>query len=349
MSGYFEDKLIDLLPPIYRERDAAGDLSAFLAVPAVTFDEIKSLVDCLPDIWDVDACDPRFVPLIAAIVGCRFDPTRDPDTQRREIREIVEQYRRKGTIPAIRRSLVNVGWQGEIEETFRSALRLNRRSVITHAKLPGELYSLGVYRVESKSIAPVMRETLAPQHPAGTRVFFLQWLLSLDSMEDDFTAALRRTVALHSTGRIHDVFVVGRRLLNSDFRLAEKQTTWSYWQITQQSTLIQGFDSAGVIINRWHGRSLGHKLNRFVLSADRLIGVELSERRLQFECDVDTREPGAKLVVFRLVREHLNRSKLAHSTRSCRIVFRQRDLTESLAAGVTAAANLYTVTQLPEA
>jgi len=166
-------------------------------------------------------------------------------------------------------------------------------------------------------------------------------------MEDDMIAALRRTVALHSTGRIHDVFVVGRRLLNSDYRLTKRQTTWSYWQITHQSTLLQGFERAGVIVNRWHGRSPGHKLNGFVLSADRLIGVELSERRLQFECDVDTQEPGAKPAVFRLVRQHLNRSKLARSTRSCRLVFRQKDMSRSDTAGFEAAANLYTVTQWP--
>lgn len=349
MMAYFTDKLLDLLPPIYRERDTNGDLRAFLAIPAATLDEIKDLIDALPDIWNVDACDPRSLPLLSQIVGYGFDPTRDPDVQRREIREIIEQYRRKGSIPAIRRALINVGWQGEIEETFRSALRLNRRSVITHAKLPGELYSLGVYRVESRSVVPVIRQTLAPQHPAGTRVFFLQWLLSQESMEDDFIAALRRTVALHSTGRIHEVFVVGRRLLNSDHRLTKRQTTWSYWQITHQSTLRQGFERAGVIINRWHGRTPGHKLNGFVLNVERLLSVELSERRFAFMCEIETEEPGEKPVVLRLVREHLNRSKLARSTRSCRIVFRQTDLTESAAAGFTAAANLYTVTQWPEA
>ncbi|MBI2842753.1 MAG: hypothetical protein HYX78_05075 [Armatimonadetes bacterium] len=347
--AYFEEKLLDLLPPIYCEQDISGDLRAFLAVPAATLDELRELIDRLPDIWDVDACDPRFLPLLAAIVGYRFDPTRDPDTQRVEIREIVEQYRRKGSVPAIRRALINVGWQGEIEETFRSALRLNRRSVITRAKLPGELYSLGVYRVESRDIVPVIRETLAPQHPAGTRVFFLQWLLSQDSMQDDSIAALRRTIALHSTGRIHDVFIVGRRLLNSDHRLTKRQTTWSYWQITHQSTLTQGFERAGVLVNRWHGRGLGHKLNDFALNAERLLSVELSERRLAFVCDIKAEEPGDKPIVFRLVREHLNHSKLVHSTRSCRIVFRQRDLAGSAAAGFTAAANLYTVTKWPEA
>lgn len=347
MSVYFEDRLIKLLPPIYEEHDSNGDLRAFLAVPAAALDEIKSLIDRLPDIWDVDGCEPRFLSLLSAIVGYRFDPTRDPDTQRREIKEIIEQYRRKGSIPAIQRALTNIGWRGEIEETFRKALRLNKRSITNNAKLPGKLYSLGVYRIESRNIVPLLREILAPQHPAGTRVFFLQWLLSQESMQDDFIAALRRTVALHSTGRIHDVFVIGRRLLNSDYKLTRRQTTWSYWQITHQSTLTQGFERAGVIVNRWHGRTTGCKLNDFALNAERLLSVDLSERRLTFECEIQTEEPGAKPIVFRFMRERLNRSKLAHSTRSCRIVFSQKDMADWAAAGFTSAANLYTVTRWP--
>lgn len=349
MAGYFEDRLIGLLPPIYRERDTSGDLQAFLRIPAATLDELKELIDRLPDIFDIGRCDVRFIPLLANIAGYSFDPTRDPDIQRREIREVIESYRRKGSIPAIHRSLVNTGWEGEIDETFRSALRLNKRSVSNHAKLPGRIHSLGVYRIECRNLVPGVRSALTEHHPAGMKVFFLQWLLSQESMEDDFIAALRRTVALHSTGRINDVFVVGRRLLNSDYRLTKRQTTWAFWHVTCQSTLSQDFDRAGVIINRWHGRVSGHKLNAFTLNAEQLLNVELSERRLAFTCEVMTTEPGARPIVFRLVRERLNSSKLAHSTRSCRFIFRQKDLTESAVVSFSAAANLYMVTQWPEA
>ena len=80
MIGYFalrqaQDWLLDLLPPIYREQDVTGDLRAFLAIPAATLDEIKSLIDRLPDIWGDDA----------TLASCRFvcdsriqlDATRD--------------------------------------------------------------------------------------------------------------------------------------------------------------------------------------------------------------------------------------------------------------------------------
>ncbi len=347
MSGYFDDKLLDLLPPIYRESDASGDLRAFLAIPAATLDEIRGLINRLPDIWDVDACDPRFLPLLSAIVGYSFDATRGPDKQRREIREVVEQYRRKGTIPAIRRALIDIGWKGEIEETFRNALRLNKRATTNHAKLPGRIHSLGVYRIECRNLVQGVRAALAEHHPAGMKVFFLQWLLSQESMEYAFQAALSRTVALHSTGRIHDVFVVGRRLLNSDFRLTKKQSTWHYWRITDHVTLTQGFERAALLINRWHGRKAGPKLNGFALNAESLINVELSQRRLKSTCQVETNDPGVGPVVVRFAREHLNHSKLAHSSRSCRFVFRQKDFRSEAQAGLDMAANLYRVTRWP--
>ncbi len=57
MAGYFENKLFDLLPPLYRIEDLSacghaqagetGDLAALLKVPAVSLDELKELT-CLP-------------------------------------------------------------------------------------------------------------------------------------------------------------------------------------------------------------------------------------------------------------------------------------------------------------
>ena len=118
MASYFEKKLIDLLPPLYRERDGSGDLQALLNVPAASLDELKELIDRFPELFDVDRCEDRFLPFLGEIVGHRFDPLADAQTQRKLIREAVEIYRRKGTIPAISRSLTDIGWQGGIEETF---------------------------------------------------------------------------------------------------------------------------------------------------------------------------------------------------------------------------------------
>lgn len=153
MADWFQNNLIDLLPPLYEHKDESGDLRSLLSLPAGTLDEIKEAIDRFPDIFDVERCDERFLPLLAYLVGHRYDGTDTPENQRRLIREAVEIYRRKGTIPAIDRGLASIGWEGQIEETFRSALRLNSRSRLSSAKLPGNVFSLGVYRVHSLNLA----------------------------------------------------------------------------------------------------------------------------------------------------------------------------------------------------
>jgi len=166
---YFDKRLFDLLPPLYRIEDASGDLAAFLQVPAPTLDAFKDLIDRFPEIFDVDRCEDRFLPFLAALVGLPFDGTEDPRPQRRLIKEAVPTYRRKATIPAIRRSLTDTGWQGTLEETFRRALRLGSRSALNTSKLPGQIFSLGVYRVVCENQSVGLREALKFHHPAGTR------------------------------------------------------------------------------------------------------------------------------------------------------------------------------------
>ena len=228
MSSYFEKKLIDLLPPLYRERDESGDLDAFLKVSAASLDELKVLAERFPEIFDVGRCEERFLPFLGEIVGHRFDPTVNAAAQRRLIREAVEIYRRKSTIPAIGRSLVDIGWEGRIEETFHKALRLNRRSVVGRAKLPGLIYSLGVYRIDSDNLVQGVRDALPFHHPAGTRVFFLQWLYTLLSMESDFEAVIKKVVERVCLGHLHETFVVNHNALNTDFHLTRKNKTWGW-------------------------------------------------------------------------------------------------------------------------
>lgn len=345
---YFEEKLLDLLPPIYRERDTNGDLRAFLAIPAATLDELKALIDRLPDIWDVDACDPRFLPLLAAIAGYTFDPTCDPDVQRREIREAIEQYRRKGSIPAIRRSLVNVGWEGEVEETFRKALRLNKRALVNAAKLPGRIYSLGVYRVESDNLISGLRDALRGHHPAGIRAFFLQWLRSLESMEDGFAATLARLVEIVMIGHLHETFVVSHNALNTGYKLTYKEKTWGAWQISCHSTLMQDFERAGVRVTRWLGRRPCFKLNTGTLNAGGLANLWISESKAAFTCEVDTGSyHGPARTALRTSKQHLNKARLNHAEPACHILSRQRDFRTYAQAGFSRAANLYTVLQWP--
>jgi len=327
MSSYFEKKLIDLLPPLYRERDETGDLETFLKVPASSLDELKLLADRFPEIFDIDRCEDRFLPLLGEIVGHRFDPLSDAARQRRLIREAVEIYRRKTTIPAIGRSLTDLGWQGRIDETFRKALRLNRRSIVGRAKLPGLIYSLGVYRIDSDNIVQGIRPGLVFHHPAGTKVFFLQWLYSLLSMESDFQAVIKKVVERVCLGHLHETFVVSHNALNTDYHLTRKNKTWGWWRITDGTTLMQDVEHAAVCISRWHGRTPRFRLNVGNLNDERLPNLWVSERRAAFCCEIDTKPSEPPVDAFiRLAGQDLNRSRLNRSATACRIKFRQKDL-----------------------
>ncbi len=65
MPPYFEHKLTQLLPPLYRIEDETGDLRSFLNVTAPTLDELKELIDPFPRIFDVDVVEDRWLPHLA--------------------------------------------------------------------------------------------------------------------------------------------------------------------------------------------------------------------------------------------------------------------------------------------
>ena len=343
--SYFEKKLLDLLPPIYRERDTNGDLSAFLSVPGSAFDEIKELIDAFPNIFNIDSCDAGFVPMLAELVGYDFDTKIDVDVQRMEIREIVESYRRKGSIPTIKRSLSDTGWEGKLDETFHSALRLNKRSIVNNSKLPGDVYSLGVYRIESENIISGIRTALESHHPAGMKAFFLQWLKTIESMGDS-NATLAKIIEMVMMGHLHETFIVKHNKLNSDYKLTYKEKAWGIWHLQCSSTLSSDIERAGSLVMRWMAPGNSFKLNTASLNSESLANLWISEAKAAFTCETDIGS-GSTSTTIRTCKEHLNASRFPCAESGIHILFRQIDIYAFAQAGFTSAANLYTVLQWP--
>jgi phage tail-like protein len=326
MPRTFEKRLVDLLPPVYREQDATGDLAAFLALPASALDDLKDLADRFPSIFDVDRCEDRFLPLLAALVGWPWEPTQDAARQRRQIREAVEFYRRKGTVPAIRRSLADIGWEGWIEETFRSAFRLNRRTRLNTKKLPGEIYSYGVYRVHAEAGPADLWPALRPHHPAGTRVFFrrlLQIAGDLDGSLEGYVNTIVRMVAL---GRLHEAFVLNRSQLNGHDPLTGRERAPVLMIASQTAFARQGFERAQTCVRAWHARTPCFRLNRSRLNRERLANVWASELVSAWCCCVSVEEaPSAPPPVIVLNHPRLNRARLNRTSSCCGVHRRQRD------------------------
>ncbi|CAM2066697.1 Phage tail protein (Tail_P2_I) [Sulfidibacter corallicola] len=327
--SYFEAKLWELLPDIYRLNDPHGDLAALLKNVGITLDELKELIDQLPAKFDLDKTPASYVPLLGELVGHRFAATQDVEAQRRDIREAVEFYRRKGTVPAIHRALDQIGWQGRIRETFRDAARLNRRASINQSRLPGRIYSLGVYRVESDNQVQGLRDALAPHHPAGTATYYLQWLSTLLSAEHHFEAFLKRFIQGVAFVDLDETFIVNRNPLNSDRHLTRQKTIWELVQVTNSTTLHQGIETGAVCRNHWHARGTRFRTNLSVLNQGRkLPNLWLSERRSASCCPVVTEE--TRLTndkpSMRLAGQALNQARLNWIPARCEVRFQQKDL-----------------------
>jgi len=326
MAPYFENKLFELMPPLYRIEDETGDLAAFLKVPAVSLDELKELIERFPDIFDVDRCEPRYLPYLAHLVGRPYDGTIATETQRNIIKEAVPLYRRKATIPAIRRSLVDLGWEGMIEETYRGALRLNSRPILNRAKLPGLVHSLGAYRVRSETQTPGIRDALRFHHPAGTRAWFWRWLLAFYDTTDELTGLEKLFVRRILFGDPDETFRLNYSGLGAGFHLTYKRKTWSFLVHSSAAALSTDFDAAATCFISWHGRGDRMRLNTKALNTRMLANTWESERKFGICCEIQARrQPAIPRPTLRLNEAPIGGALLNHAKAPCRIRFRQND------------------------
>lgn len=168
----FADRMLELLPEIYAESDVNGDLKAFLSVIGPTLDEVKTHIDNIPDLSSPSDCPPDFLIYLAALVGASYNPTLSPLPQRQQIIESIERYRRMGTTSGLAHELKQLGWTGEIVETFHHVMRLNYRSKLNSQKLPGRRYNHGIYGITDPLDNNDFSNTATRHQPAGT----IMWL-----------------------------------------------------------------------------------------------------------------------------------------------------------------------------
>ncbi|MHB1001991.1 MAG: phage tail protein [Armatimonadota bacterium] len=168
----FADRMLELLPEIYAESDTNGDLKTFLFVVGPTLDELKDRIDRIPDLVSPSDCMPDFLIYLAALLGSTYDPTSSPNPQRQYIKESIHRYRRMGTTTGLTHELRQLGWGGEIVETFRYVMRLSYRSKLNSQKLPGRRYNYGIYGIIDPLDDDIFTDTATRHQPAGT----IMWL-----------------------------------------------------------------------------------------------------------------------------------------------------------------------------
>lgn len=126
-TGYFEDKLWQTLPDLYRAKDSEvdermialdttqdnngeyfniyetgekkGQLQRYLKDLAPVLDEAKGLVDSFYVMLDVDNTDPMFLAPMGKLLGVDFNDDIPITQAREEVKNAVPWYKRKGTHP----------------------------------------------------------------------------------------------------------------------------------------------------------------------------------------------------------------------------------------------------------
>jgi hypothetical protein len=120
VSRYSPERLYELLPAVYRQRDEElgfplRDLVADLAEQAMV---LEADIARLYESWFIETCDPWVVPYIAGLIGLQGTPPAGLE-QRVEVANALDYRRRKGTLAALEGLARDVsGWPARAVEFF---------------------------------------------------------------------------------------------------------------------------------------------------------------------------------------------------------------------------------------
>ncbi|CAM2070204.1 Phage tail protein (Tail_P2_I) [Sulfidibacter corallicola] len=316
--------LIRLLPELYRTADVNGDLARFLSLPELELNGLAASADRLPSLIDLDHIDPRFLDLLASLSGIRLNPGWDLDLQRLTIRDAVPNFRRRATLPALIRDLTLAGWAGDITETFRDTHRLNLRAAINQAKLAGRINSLGVFRVRSDTQIDKVRDIIEPHHPAGTAVYFWQWLYAWEDPEPLVFGHLKAFFDQFSFSDLSGIFDLNTSPVNGTRKLTRRKSRFELMDVSVGTTLRPEPLPSPTCLAQWHRPFPGRlRTNRPSLNRTKFTNTWVSERKVVVEhlFTSQNREPKSGRI-----NTYINGPHLPQAEPTELFKFRQRDL-----------------------
>lgn len=126
MNEVTTERLYNLLPAVYRLRDAAQDepLRALLMVIERELQALKTDTAGLYDNWFIETCDEWVVPYIGDLLGVHgLSPVHTPAfSQRAYVANTLAYRRRKGTAAVLEQQARDItGWPARVVEFFSIA------------------------------------------------------------------------------------------------------------------------------------------------------------------------------------------------------------------------------------
>jgi len=136
-------QMYELLPGIYHRYDTVlstsipegmseedqqrGQLRRFLDLPGNQFDQIYSFIKSSLDFHHLGRLDGQLLPLLAQWIGWKSDYTLEIETQRNEIRNAPDLYKRVGIIPTVEATVKRIsGWKSRTKEFVHNVFLSNR-------------------------------------------------------------------------------------------------------------------------------------------------------------------------------------------------------------------------------
>ena len=133
MSNYSADHLYQLLPAVYRQRDAdqGHPLRDLIEIVAKQIMVVERDILQLYENWFVETCEPWVVPYIGDLIGVRG--TNGVTGRRAEVANTLGYRRAKGTVAVLEQLAHDVtGWPARVVEYFE---RLETTQYLNHVRL----------------------------------------------------------------------------------------------------------------------------------------------------------------------------------------------------------------------
>lgn len=211
---------------------------------------------------DVDECPVELLPKLGALLGYAWDESETAETQRQEIRKLVDIYHIRGTEDSVVRLVLNVGaTHGEVFTPFEKTFVLNKSILSGGFRFEdAEFWRWGTYEVVADVDFSRVYSKIQDVHPAGSKWFGRQLIAGDDEV-----------------GSVHTVEeqAVGIHTFSSNYWDANRDligTPSGYWKLNEPASL-------GVTIIPGSGSSYGssvYDLATYGASASGLIAEDSS-------------------------------------------------------------------------
>lgn len=170
--------IYSILPEYTRSIDTDKDNSYFgdsvtlksytSAIDESVFEVLRSSVREIMSFQDVYKINEEYLPYFSFLLGYRWNDYIDVSLQRNLVANILQLYKRKGTIFSFHFNLYNIDQNVTIKEPYKDLFVLNRSKLSSNKHLPSQdYYSYGIIVIQMNAFITEIYEIIESIRPAG--------------------------------------------------------------------------------------------------------------------------------------------------------------------------------------